>query len=274
MSIEENIARIADALERLAATQEENTKINQWYKEHLAGKNPVTEAPVILASKVEEVPRAEAQAEAKIVSALADAANGVVEAIAAVEAPSSPVITREMIEAAAEVAAHPIATTAYGRDLMFDELKLELLARGHAYKKGTKTTTLQKEWDKHKFEPIIGAKSTPSPLEPPQSDVNPTGYAPSLTEAPAKQDKPDLDQLEFFTEKSEVKPMTQEEAIARIVETYMKPEDKPEEEKKFDLECMRKALESVGVQSIRLVPVGKFEQVVSEYERLKGIAHA
>lgn len=287
MGIEENIERIANALENIAialeglnAIQSDNTTINAWYKEHLAGKKFVPP------QKAEQALN-EAKVEVPVAPADPLASGGIVlptEPTAPV-VPEEPVVsegpTQEMILAAAHVSADPTALTALGRDLTFDILKQELLARGHAYKKGTKATTLQKEWDLHKHEPIIGAKPAPSPLEEPH-DVNPVWYAPSLTAAPVApapvvQPAPVVAPVSgpFSAPAPAAKaPMSMDEAYARIMETYQKPEGKPQAECDFDVECMKKALAKVGAKVFKQVPEGQFEIVVAEYERLKGIAHA
>ena len=291
MGIEENIERIANALERIASTQEENTKINAWYKKHLSTLDAI-KAGVYQAADPEigeENPELESiLAEASTPSQAPAPEPAPVQP--APEAPAAEGPTAEMILAAAHVSAEPTALTALGRDLTFDILKQELLARGYAYKKGTKATTLQKEWDLHKHEPIIGAKPTPSPLEPPHADVNPVGYAPSLTAAPAPapapapvvqpapapapapvQPAPAPGPFDIPAAKA---PMTKDEAFARIMETFQKPEGKPQAECDFDVDCMKKALAKVGVAYFKQVPEGQFEIVVAEYERLKGITHA
>lgn len=290
MGIEENLGRIADSLERIASAQEENVKINAAYKKFLVERDArrimadggVQDDPV--SAYVSDM-GAPADPQPQVENVLADAQVEVPAPASVAEAPSGPVITQEMILAAAQVSAAPTALTALGKDLTFDVLKMELLARGHAYKKGTKTTTLQKEWDKYKHEPIIGAKPTPVTLAEPQNDVNPAGYAPSLTEAPAKVEPapapasaPAAAPDDLFALPQEApanaEPMTAQEAFERIQRTYMKPEGKPEDECKFDQECMRKALERVGARYFKQVPEGQFEIVVAEYERLKGITHA
>jgi len=301
MGIEENIERIANALERIASTQEENTKINAWYKKHLSTLDAI-KAGVYQPSNgfnAEEGKEVLDRLDQEAMNAATTAAQGVASAPAPVPvteapAPAAPVApeepvasegpTQEMILAAAHVSADPTALTALGRDLTFDILKQELLARGHAYKKGTKATTLQKEWDLHKYEPIIGAKPTPSPLEPPQVAVNPVGYAPSLTAAPVApapvvQPTPPVAPAPGpFSAPAPAPaakaPMSMDEAYARIMETYQKPEGKPQAECDFDVECMKKALAKVGAKVFKQVPEGQFEIVVAEYERLKGIAHA
>lgn len=264
MGIEENIERIANALERIASAQEKNTEINEWYKGHLMqkGYETVDQRGFNAEEGKEVLDRLDQEA-----MNAAATAQGVASAPASVTlAPSGPVITQEMVEAAAYVAAHPTALTALGRDLTFDELKVELLARAHAYKKGTKATTLQKEWDLHKHEPIIGAKPTPITLAEPQTDVNPAGYAPSLTEASVSAPVQDP----FGTDDTPNKaPMTREEAFERIKQNYH-----PTEKDDTDIKIMCQALASVGVQSFKDVPEGRFEVVVAEYERLKGLANA
>jgi len=285
MGIEENLGRIADSLERIASAQEENVKINAAYKKFLVERDArrimadggVQDDPV--SAYVSDM-GAPADPQPQVENVLADAQVEVPAPASVAEAPSGPVITQEMILAAAHVSAAPTALTALGKDLTFDVLKMELLARGHAYKKGTKTTTLQKEWDKYKHEPIIGAKPTPVTLAEPQNDVNPAGYAPSLTEAPAPASASapaaaPADLFEFPQEAPAAKePMTKEEAFTRLQLTYHKPEGKSKEECEFDTECMRKALERVGATIFSQVKEGQFEIVVAEYERLKGIAHA
>lgn len=273
MGIEENIERIANALERIASAQEENTKINASYKAFLTERearhvmenggvqdDPLANGAVILpdgaVTPKTEVP-APAPAPAPVMAA-----------------PSGQVITQEMIEASAYVTAHPTALTALGKDLAYDELKVELLARAHAYKKGTKLTTLQKEWDLHKHEPIIGQR----PASP--SDVNPAGYAPSLTEAPAPAPAPTPApapaQDPFGTDDAPAR-LTKKDTIARIMETYQKPADKPAADKAFDQDCVVAALKKAGVNSFKEIEeedFDKLEIVLREYERLKGLANA
>lgn len=270
MGIEENIERIANALERIASAQEKNTEINEWYKGHLMQKGYETvdqrgfnaeEGKEVLDRLDQEAMNAAATAQG-VASAPAPAS--------VTSAPSGPVITQEMIEASAYVTAHPTALTALGKDLTYDELKIELLARAHAYKKGTKLTTLQKEWDLHKHEPIIGQR----PESP--SAVNPAGYAPSLTEAPAPAPAPTPVQDPFGTDDAPAR-LTKKETIARIMETYQKPADKPAADKAFDQDCVVAALKKAGVNSFKEIEeedFDKLEIVLSEYNRLKGITNA
>lgn len=131
------------------------------------------------------------------------------------------------------------------KELTFEELKAFLHARGYDFPKGTKRTTLLKAWEAHKNEPV--KEHEPSPVEPPPLDVNPAGYAPSLTEAsPAPA------------------PMTREEAMARIRANYSVTE-----EDKSDWECFAAALKFVGVDNFPSVPDEKLGDLVNKYEELK-----
>lgn len=252
MGIEENIERIASALERIASAQEENTKINAWYKGYLAGKTPV-----IPASEVKEVPRvAEPQTEE----------NPELESILMEASTPSPAPVQEPV-APAEA---PRYANCRATDLSFDELKEELARRGYTYKKGTKSTTLQREWELHKHEPY---RSTPV-------DVNPAGYAPSLTEAPAPAPAPVTPApapapapavpnpfAPSVAPASTPAPMTKDEAYKRISQSYNPNDPK-------DVDAVVAALRKVGAQTFPEVQEGQFEVVVAEYERLKGITNA
>lgn len=143
MAIEQNIERIADALEKLAAAQAENLAVNRAFRDFLmkkeAGKsNPEPEQPAAPAEDVAPMDTADAPEGMKW-------------------------------------------TQPAGKELTFEELKAFLHARGYDFPKGTKRTTLLKAWEAHKDEPV--KEHEPSPVEPPPLDVNPAGYAPSLTEA-------------------------------------------------------------------------------------------
>lgn len=230
MGIEETFERIAVALERIASTQEENTKINAWYKDHLAGKSPV-----VLASEVKEVP--------------------------CVGEASQPVAPMDSAAPAAEPEKAPSEEAALLL-MTFEELKSALHLRGHDYPKGTKRTTLAKEWARFKDDPILPHE--PSPVEPPPLDVNPAGYAPSLTEAPAPAPAESP-----APEPESAKPLSRDEAAARIRAHYTASSE--------DREIFKKALVAAGVQengSFRDVPDGKFDILVETYEHLKGIANA
>jgi len=294
MGIEENLGRIADSLERIASAQEENVKINAAYKKFLVERDArrimadggVQDDPV--SAYVSDM-GAPADPQPQVENVLADAQVEVPAPASVAEAPSGPVITQEMILAAAHVAANPVALTALGKDLTFDVLKMELLARGHAYKKGTKTTTLQKEWDKYKHEPIIGAKPTPITLAEPQNDVNPAGYAPSLTEAsanvepaPAPASAPAAAPDDLFAlpqEAPAVRVYDKAGAIAEIQKTFGKPDETHDEAQALerDREIVLNALKTVGYQSfgqLSLDDTDKATAIVLAYERLKGITHA
>lgn len=231
MAIENLLERIADTLDALLKTQEENTKINQWYKEHLAGKNPVTEAPVVLPSKVVVVPCA-----------------------AEASQPVAPMDSADLPQGLTWNG--PAPSVQPQPEMTFEELKAALHVRGYDFPKGTKRTTLAKAWEAHKDEPV--KPHEPSPVEPPPLDVNPAGYAPSLTEAPAPAPAPES-----------AKPLSRDEAAARIRAHYTaSPEDR---------EMFKKALVAAGVQengSFRDVADGKFDILVEAYERMKGIANA
>lgn len=216
MAIEDSLERIANALERIASTQEENTKINAWYKEYLAGKSPV-----VLASEVKEVPCADAASQPIAPMDSADLPQGLTWNGPAPSAQPQPEMT-------------------------YEELKAFLHARGYEFPKGTKRTTLLKAWGVHKDEPVKAAE--PSPVEPPPLDVNPVGYAPSITapEAPVVEEK---------------KPMTREEAMDRIRKNYAATEE--------DKADFIEALASVGAKMFQEVQDGKFDALVAKYEELK-----
>ncbi len=292
MGIEENLGRIADSLERIASAQEENVKINAAYKKFLVERDArrimadggVQDDPV--SAYVSDM-GAPADPQPQVENVLADAQVEAPAPASVAEAPSGPIITQEMVLAAAHVSAAPTALTALGKDLTFDVLKMELLARGHAYKKGTKTTTLQKEWDKYKHEPIIGAKPTPITLAEPQNDVNPAGYAPSLTEAPAKVESapapaPAAAPDDLFTIPQgapSVRVFNKAEAIAEIQKTFGKPDETHDEAQALerDREIVLNALKTVGYQSFGQLSADdtdKATAIVLAYESLKGITHA
>ncbi len=147
MAIEDNIARVATALERIASALEENTSINREYKQYLAKQKPLYVGTPKGPNPIQEAFTAEAMKETLDRLDLEDATQ-----------PAEP-----------------------EKELTFEELKAFLHARGYDFPKGTKRTTLLKAWTAHKDEPV--KEHEPSPVEPPPLDVNPAGYAPSLTEA-------------------------------------------------------------------------------------------
>lgn len=217
MGIEETFERIAKALERIALAQERNMEINQAYKEHLDKREAERGAQSAPAEAVAPMDSAE----------LPDGLtwNGP----AAVEAPA-PEAEKEMT---------------------FEELKSALHVRGLDFPKGTKRTTLVKAWEQHKNDPIVPA--TPSPVEPAPLDVNPAGYAPTLTEAPAQETA------------APAAPMTREEAQRRIQSNYHPADDRDK---------LVEALASVGARMFTEVQEGQFEALVAKYEELKGAANA
>lgn len=237
MAIENLLERIADTLDALLKTQEENTKINAWYKDHLTKEHPMpAPTPPRPAAMAASLPNASpAELRAQVGAGLR--------------------AEQEAEEAAAE-ASQPQS------EMTFEELKAALHVRGYDFPKGTKRTTLAKAWEAHKDEPV--KPHEPSPVEPPPLDVNPAGYAPSLTEAPA----PAPAEAPAPAPES-AKPLSRDEAAALIRAHYTaSPEDR---------EIFKKALMAAGVPeggSFRDVADGKFNILVEAYERMKGIANA
>ena len=220
MAIEDSLERIATALESLLHVQEENMKINAAYKDFLVGHRRAAEQFGKTSSSL---------AEAKAVLAEMDTAVAPMDTADATQ-PAEP-----------------------EKELTFEELKAFLHVRGYDFPKGTKRTTLLKAWARYKDEPV--KEHEPSPVEPPPLDVNPAGYAPSLTEAsPAPAETP----------AEAPKPMTREEAMKRIRANYSVTE-----EDKSDWECFAAALKSVGVDNFPSVPDEKLGDLVAKYEELK-----
>lgn len=211
---------IEDSLERIASALEALLHVQEKNMEiNLSYKQHLAGKPVVLASEVKEVPCATASLDT------ADAPEGMKWT---------------------QPAEHE-------KELTFEELKAFLHARGYDFPKGTKRTTLLKAWAAHKDEPV--KEHEPSPVEPPPLDVNPAGYAPSLTAAsPAPASTP----------AEPPKPMTREEAMARIRANYSVTE-----EDKSDWECFAAALKSVGVDNFPSVPDEKLGDLVNKYEELK-----
>lgn len=211
MAIEDCIERIASALERIASTQEENTRLNNWYKQYLAKSKAEADAAIQELVKTPEPIPAPLDT--------ADAPDGLTWTAPAAEPE---------------------------KELTFEELKAFLHVRGYDFPKGTKRTTLLKAWQAHKDEPVKAAET--SPVEPPPLDVNPVGYAPSITapEAPVVEEK---------------KPMTREEAMDRIRKNYAATEE--------DKADFIEALASVGAKMFQEVQDGKFDALVAKYEELK-----
>lgn len=226
MAIEDSLEKIAFALERIAEAQEENTRINDWYKKHLvamdairAGQYGDPAAEAVQRGHLVDVPEAEAVA---------------------------PMDTAELPDGLAWNGPAVPAASEPEKELTFEELKAFLHARGYDFPKGTKRTTLLKAWEAHKDEPVKAAE--PSPVEPPPLDVDPVGYAPSITapEAPVVEEK---------------KPMTREEAMDRIRKSYAATEE--------DKADFIEALASVGAKMFQEVQDGKFDALVAKYEELK-----
>ena len=140
MGIETSLERVANALERIASTLEENTNINDWYKGYLTKKD---------GSKVE--------------AALAEAH---VDAAPEAAAPAT-----EATAPATDVSAAP--------EMSYDELKAFLIARGFEIPKGTKMTTLKKLYEKHKNTAPIeaSAPATEAPAVEPASAPAPEAPA-------------------------------------------------------------------------------------------------
>ena len=153
----------------------------------------------------------------------------------------------EALAAAGRVRLHPTPLTALGKDLTFDELKLELAARNRFFKKGTKATTLQREWDLHKNEPLVGS---PAPVEQPAA-----APAPQPAPAPAPIDDFGLD---LPADEPEKKAMTKEEAGAYLTSQYK------------GTEAQKKALSAafiaVGVSNWKEVQEDQAEKVVAIFD--------
>lgn len=217
MAIEDSLERIASALERIAKAQEENTQINDWYKKHLAKMDGGAET-YEFNELVGKAPEDEAVAPMDT----AELPDGLTW-----NGPAVPASEPE-------------------KELTFEELKAFLHARGYDFPKGTKRTTLLKAWEAHKDEPVKAAE--PSPVEPPPLDVNPVGYAPTLTapEPPVVEEK---------------KPMTREEARVRIQANYKATEE--------DQADFKEALAYVGAKRFPDVQDGSFDALVAKYEELK-----
>jgi len=244
MGIEESFERIAIALERIASAQEENTKINASYKEHLR----VKDAPV--ENKVETVLQ---EAEVHVETVAEPATEPAVPPVAE---PEDPAKNPDVIAAVAHVSCSPIATTALGKDLTFDELKLELAARGYLYKKGTKSTTLQREWDLHKHEPLVGVTgaaptTAPAPVEKPEEKV-------------AASDEP-YDPLAAILPSEPPAVMTVDECRKIITQEFVKDRDE---------KCIISALVACGVREFRELKEGQYEAFVAEFRKQKEALNA
>jgi hypothetical protein len=236
MAIEDSLERIASALERIAKAQEENTRINREYKEYLAKQKPLYVGTPKGPNPIQEewTSRAETEDEAH--------ARGFIQAILAADSEA----TAPMDTADAPEGMKWTQPAEPEKELTFEELKAFLHARGYDFPKGTKRTTLLKAWGAHKDEPVKAAE--PSPVEPPPLDVDPVGYAPSITapEAPVVEEK---------------KPMTREEAMDRIRKNYAATEE--------DKADFIEALASVGAKMFQEVQDGSFDALVAKYEELK-----
>lgn len=235
MAIEDSLERIASALERIAKAQEENTQINREYKEYLAKQKPLYVGTPKGRNPIQEAFAAEAMKETLDRLDQEDA-NRLATAVASMDTEDAPEGMKWTQPAEPE------------KELTFEELKAFLHVRGYDFPKGTKRTTLLKAWAAHKDEPV--KEHGPSPVEPPPLDVNPAGYAPSLTAAEPAPAAP--------------APMTREEAMARIRANYSVTE-----EDKSDWECFAAALKSVGVDNFPSVPDEKLGDLVAKYEELK-----
>ncbi len=248
MGIEETFERIAIALERIASAQEENTQINASYKAHLCTKNAMVQTKIAEMLKDSEVP-AEVPAETVAEPATEPAVPPVAE-------PEDPAKNPDVIAAVAHVSCSPIATTALGKDLTFDELKLELAARGYLYKKGTKSTTLQREWDLHKHEPLVGVTgaaptTAPAPVEKPEEKV-------------AASDEP-YDPLAAILPSEPPAVMTVDECRKIITQEFVKDRDE---------KCIISALVACGVREFRELKEGQYEAFVAEFRKQKEALNA
>jgi hypothetical protein len=241
MGLEQTFERIADSLDRIASTLEENTKINAWYKSHLC-KCDGSCAPD--APPPEELAATETTTE----TVVADK-----PAVSPVAEPEDPAKNPDVIAAVAHVSRSPIATTALGKDLTFDELKLELAARGYLYKKGTKSTTLQREWDLHKHEPLVGV----------------TGAAPTTAPVPVEKPEEKVASDEAFdplsvgaivlpTEPPAI--MTADDCRKIITQEFVKGKDE---------QCIINALVACGVREFRELKEGQYEAFVAEFRKQK-----
>lgn len=234
MAIEDSLERIASSLEKLASTQEENLVVNRTFRDFLMEKKAV---------KVEA-----ALTEAHVEAASMDSA----------ELPNGLTWNGPKPEAPAPAAP----------EMTFDELKAALAARGHVYPKGTKATTLRKEWEKYKD--TAPADVTTSENVAAMQPLPPQGVPAS--EDPADLfDKPaDPFGLPASAPAPEQKPaMTKDEAAARIRAHYQATEE--------DRKAFIEALAAAGVPaggSFQDVEAGKFDILVETYERIKGVANA
>ena len=261
MGLEQTFEGIAHSLERIASALEENTKINAWYKTHLC-KCDGSCAPD--APPPEELDALGTEAE----SATTDASVGTTSPIVAEpqiplapqteHEPAPPV---EVVEAAKRVRLHRIATTALGKDLTFDDLKQELAARGYIFKKGTKATTLQKAWDRFKFQPIYGdpgfhvvtiEKADSAPASEP---------APAPVEEKAADEPFDPLSVGGIILPTESKAlMTVEECREVITKEFVRNRDE---------QCIIDALVACGVREFRELKQGQYEAFINEFRKQK-----
>lgn len=234
MGIETSLERIATALEKLASTQEENLVVNRTFRDFLMKKK-----------------------DAKVETALAEAHVEV-----------APMDSAELPDGLTWNGPKPEAPAPAAPEMSFDELKAALAARGHVYPKGTKATTLRKEWEKYKNTAPIDV-ATPDnvavmrPLAPQD--------APAV-EAPAAEPaaEPAADPFGIPAASAPEKPaMTKDEAAARIRAHYQATEE--------DRKAFIEALAAAGVPaggSFQDVEDGKFDILVETYEHIKGVANA
>lgn len=215
MGIEQNIERIAAALEKLVelneGTLEQRVRITRC-AEFNAARNGMNVEPAFA-----ELQQAEEEA-----------------VIVGNDAPSAP----EAI--AAEVSAEPEWT--------YDTLKAALIERGVEIAKGTKMTTLQKLWEKHKNDPVPAVVEQEEPAAP-ADDI--FGEEPA---APVKE--------EFAGIPCDLAPEKAREIIARYY-------DRSEEDKSRLL----KSLQFVDPECTTFlnIPQGKHGVVAALFLELKGV---
>ena len=153
MGLEENIERIATALEKLASTQEENLVVNRTFRDFLMKKE-------------------DAKAEAALAEAHVEAA---------------PMDSAELPKGLTWNGPKPEAPAPAAPEMSYDELKAFLIARGAEIPKGTKMTTLKKLHEKYKDAAPVSepAPAAPAVEAPAAEPADPFGLPAAAPEKPA-----------------------------------------------------------------------------------------
>jgi len=235
MGIETSLERVANALERIASTLEENTNVNDWYKGYLLKKDAA---------------KGNANAEAALAEAHVDAAP---EAAApATDAPAAPEMSYDELKAflIARGVEIPKGTKTTTLKKLYEKYKntapIDRVSPNGTTVPLPDAATVTVAPDDGKFEPV-------GPQDAPATAPEDPFFLPAAAPAPAPAKK----------------PMTKDEAAEAIRAMY---DGTPSDRQAFVDALAAVGVPEGG--SFQDVPEGKFEDLVETYHRLRNTGAA